>query len=440
MKQLRLVAQNQYSAGEFEWQLNDPIKLEPGAQVALDQCSLSIDAAIVVSDSNNTFAFRSSGATATGSVERIVTLNTGVYTANRLAREVERAMNHVLGLDCPTDIGFQWGAKVDPDKMLEISFDRNDPDQFPAIVSQGGTWAAPTLTKTDVDTGFTCWSVSTKPFIAGCGRYALQNATVSNACVGLSTTTSLPDGDPSHFALSIFVDPTTTTYWVSNGTIATDTTVAAAGGDSYGIALGGGVLYAYSQATTGPVQNYMAMNYDYEQTYYPVVSIAGAAGSTARVQYHDIDPFALTPASGIDAKPATKVTIYFNRPAFFQTADLLGFGKSEYSKQKATDSFLATNELGKTLPGLSLVILLDSIPTLHSYDSTTGGRRPIIATLGIWQRGFSNEVEYQPNYPVFLDVGNEQTLYLSTFKIRIVDAGNVPLAVDEGVFFSLLFK
>lgn len=444
MKLLRLLADQETSPGAFEWQLADSIKLDPGSQVALQQCSLSLSPEdFEVDASNNKFTFKCAAAAA--STPRQVTITQGSYTTLGLMQALEDAMNAAVTIGIQSNKGFQWRASI-PGAQTTLAFNRVDENTYPPMRENGGTWAAPTLTNT-AGVGWNCWATCTRGFIRSAGIWATTVAAAAYPCAGLSTSNTPTNGDPATMRMAVYVDTGTGTYWtVDDGTI-TNTLVAAVNGDRIGVQISQGVLTPVYVRGAGN-GNITALGagsaYDYTSSLWPIISLNGAAGlATALTPYtHDTDPFDLT-ASNADARPTSIVELLFQADGAEGAAQLLGFNQELYrSPQAAGASFVAPSNIQSRLSSLGLLVLLESLPSLHCYDSATGGKRPILASINAWQEKADDaeRVDYMPSVPVFLDIGNDTPIFLSSFRIRIIDAANNPIQLSDGVAFTLLFK
>lgn len=438
MKLLRLLADEETSPGAFEWQLNEPIKAHPHSQIALQQASLSIlGSNYEVTNTNNTIILKTAAA-----VQHTATITVGDYTAISLLHAVERAMNATLDINVVSDVGFQWRCELLTERA-NIMYDRNDPGIYPTVIANGGTWVEPLLTKTAPGPGYDCWLTSTKPFIRSAGKFSTTYEAGSFPCMGLSITNVQTDGDPANLQYAIYVSTATNTYhYIIAGAAAVDTTTAPAVNDELGVEISLGNIRVYANN----IYYGAASPYDYEVTYYPVISLAGVPGGTTNMEEHYTDPFSTTTndTPNVGRKPTTTISLVFDANATTRAcAQLLGYLPVRYDiASKAASNFLAPFKLSSGIQTLSLLVLLESMPYLSSYDSSYGGRRPILASINAIQDKTNDpeRYDYMPSTPIFLDMDNEHELFLSNFRIRVIDAENNPIQLSDGVSFTILIK
>ena len=451
MKLLRLLDLQAANTGSMSFNLNEPLVLEPDSQVALQECTLDlVPQQVVVTASNQTINYSTQ---ALNTAPQVATLTPGNYSTAALVREVERAMNAGLNVasgNARSAIGFQWKVSQQAGKSA-ISYNRNDPLLYEPRISTGCTWdpATQIVTKTNASTvGFAAWTTSQIPFCRGAGYYCgvVQVGATADICLGLSADKALAACDPSTFAMAVSIEVTTQNYYIQvGGGALTDTGVTAAVGDLYGFRLTQGQLsIIYRRAGVDTIIG-AAVAFDYTAPLFPVMAMMGPAGATMALSdgvYHCIDPFyTAVNDDPVGAKPQTTVTLHFENPLSYGAADLLGFTRAlERIDAQGSATFTSQGDILATPERLSLLILLESLPSIQAYDSLSGGRRPILATISSWLEKGGTKVEYQPNQTVWLDVNNEQPLPLSTFRVRVVDTANNAISLGDGCSFTLLFK
>lgn len=462
MKLLRLLDLSAKSSGSLSFSLNEPMTLHPESQVCLQECTLdALPQQLIVTTGNQTVNFSTKAA---NGAPQTAFMTPGLYSKDEIILELTRALN--AGLDVTvarvlgnpgSASGMQWQASSVNDKTV-IAYDRNDPAVFPPQSVVGGTLSAnlQTLTKTDTTTtGFTCWALCQRPIIWGAGYFCVELVTgaTGSVCLGLNTSRAATAIDPATLQAAIFANITDQHYYVQNGGGAlVDTGVTAVVGDLFGFRMNLGTLeIIYRRGVNdvvlaGPIAGANA-------PYFPVMAIEGPAGATATLagstgatgapntSYHSTDPFyasAETPEVG--AKPTTDITLHFENPLSWGAADLLGYQRVLQRTNKSAGSFTSTNDILSTPERLSLAVLLDSMPSIQAFDSSTGGRRPILATISAWLEKDGTKIEYQPANLNWIDIDNPGELSLSTFRIRVVDTSNQPIGLGDGCCFTLLFK
>lgn len=452
MKLVRLLQAN--STGGLTFSLNEPIELHPESQVALQECVIDVQGTVLTVDAtNNVINFSTQGA---DGAPQTATLDVGTYDVDALVREVTRALN--AGLDMTSGLGtsaqnLQWKATMDGPK-LEISFDRCDPAVFSQRTNVGGTMDAANqvFTKTTA-TGiaFDAWSTSRQSLIKGAGYYMLDVQAItptltSTNALGLSTLATPGAIDLTTLAKCIYVDRATSHYFVQDGGGAfTDTGVIAAVGDSYGFRVNNGTIRIIYQRAGADVTFalFPATAYDQTVSLFPLVAMAGDQNSTVSINgvYHATDPFEVAAfQTEVGRKNTTTITLHFEKNTSSGAADLLGFNrKLQRIDNSGAGTFSAGSVLVATSKNLSIAVLLDSMPSIQSYDSMAGGRRPILATVSTPEIA-NTRIMYQPANLAWLDIANQHPMSISSFRIRVVDTDNVDMALSDGCSFTLLFK
>lgn len=454
MKLLRLLDLQASNTGGLSFTLNEPLELHADSQVALQECVIDVQSTDVIVDATNqTINFSTQGA---NTAPQIATLTPGVYTLAELAREVARALNAGLDMSAGTGSanGIQWQATFIANK-IEISFDRNDPIIFSERNNVGCTMDADeqVMTKaTATSANFDAWSISKQVLTKGSGFYCLEVTkitpalTSTNALGLIATPIAPPVGilDLTALEKCIYVAQADSHYFVQDGGGAfTDTGVVAEVGDLYGFRVNAGeieIMYVRGN-TIVTFAAFPAAAYDQSIPYFPILAMSGDQNEQSTIGdglFHSVDPFDAPPVQ-LGAKSRTAITLHFENPASYGAAELLGFDQKLQRIDRSSGTFAAASATSSTPKNLSLNVLLDSLPSIQAFDSATGGRRPILATLSTPQI-VDTKILYQPSNLVWLDIANPRPISLSTFRIRVVDTGNVALDLADGCSFTLLFK
>ncbi len=447
MKLLRLIDLEAESTGSIVFSLNEPITLHPESEVALQECTIdTMPQRFVVDVTNNQIHFSTNGANAS---PQVAFLQGGVYDQDGLIFEVERALNAGLDLAFNSSSGVQFKAELDSGKT-KISIDRCDPDVYFPQITTGGTFngANTVLTKTSgTTTVWNCYAVSQIPLIAGAGYYCgvVDTAATGSVGIGIVTSKTIATGDPQPMVAAVYVNEVDKHYYykLDAGTPPIDTGIVAQNGDLFGIKVNQGdrkLIYRRANADVEIDPGSIPLSPD---PFFPVMMIDGPANTTLSLPiglFHSTDPFVTASDSQVDAKSRTWISIHFENPLSFGCADLLGFEHTNNILKAQFGSFTGKFNLLTTPERLSLLVLLESMPGMHAYDSGTGGRRPILATISTYLEKGGSKIEYQPSNLNWIDIGNQHKMDLSIFRIRVVDAVNSPLALGDGCSFTLLFR
>lgn len=457
MKFVRCKDLTSNTTGSLLFTLNQAVTLQPKSQVALHSCTIDLVPQILIVDTSNQ---RIDYSTETNNgAPQFGLIAPGSYTADQLVEQVEIAMNNGLDLSVgagtfpPVSSGFQWQVVVDQStQIVTIKFDRSDPETYSTRTTQQCTFDEDTgiLTKDTGDPGFSAFSTESQPFIKGAGLtclYAGDTLSVDTmGCIGIVDVPDNLSGDPADMFMAVWIDLTTGTYFIRRNGVTTDTTVAANDEDVYGIQLDRGELSPCYIRTGGIIALEAPIARDYDVTYYSIVSIDGPLNATVQVggpttgitnRYHDNDPY----ASQAGPSVVSVVELHFEDPDSFGAADLLGFNRALVRSAPITaGEFEASTALFVTKQRLSLIVLLESLPSMESYDSTTHGRRPIVASISAYETKSNTKVEYEPSNLVWLDVNNSMPIDLSVFQFRVLDADDIPMFLANGCCFNLLFR
>jgi len=446
MKLLRLFSESEISPGIFQFQLREPIRLKPGAQVALQECSLSLQASsIAVGANDGSFEYK----TAAPAGFTVATITPGTYDTSQLMFELEKAMNSSMDLAIASNIGFQWAAAFENGKTV-IKFDRNDPPVIPTMKLTGGTLVGNTFAKT-VAGQYDSYAICAVPFIQSTGRFASRLLGAGELMVGLSTAADIPSADPAEPAIEIAIYADTGTgnyYYKTPGEgVDVDSGVAWAANDTIGYSIDQGEIQLFYLRGTTVTAVGLAVPYTYGTSLFPYIALTGALGTTTTLggpgtlYYYNTNPFSVPPLNtGVGAKQRTNVLLDFN--GYDATAALLGFSNITYTVAGKSDgSFEGPFPLTTNIKSLGVVVLCPSLPQLQCFDVLVGGRRPILAVVNDWSNIDDPQLlQWQPSIPVFLDLENPTDLHLSNFVIQIVDGLGNPIPVQDGVSFVLLFQ
>ncbi len=455
MKLLRLLDVDTETTGRLQFTLNEALHLDTKSQVCLQSCTLDLVPQIIeITDLNHTINFSTE---ALNTAAMVATLTNGSYTADQLVVELQNALNRALdataGVIVPgPTVGFQFKTSI-LNGVITISFNQCDPSTFPTRQTTGGTDAAGLVTKTVGTAGYACYSVEQIPFIQGCGYTLAQPGTPAvtdgvNRMISLATTSIPASGSYTAMAFSILVDGTGGNYFTSSGgAVPVDSTILALPTDLFGFSLSEGLLSMgyYRNGAFNGIGAGAPINFS--QPYYCVASIEGAINSTMQLggftagptnRFHCYDPYALPNTTSV----TTIAQMHFKNVLSQPAANTLGFNPVLYQSPTAATygDFTGASSIYTTKERLCLAVLLESLPTMDSFDSLSHGRRPILATLSAYDIHDGTKIEYEPANLVWLDINNPMPMDISNFQIRVVDVTDTAMEVGNGCVFTLLFR
>lgn len=117
----------------------------------------------------------------------------------------------------------------------------------------------------------------------------------------------------------------------------------------------------------------------------------------------------------------------------------LGFNETSYLQNNAVvGSYVADNMFDITDTADSFVVEMLSLD-LDSYDSKTGGRRSILATVPKTE-GVDGTIVYEANYPTFINVRNKNPVALRNLRLRILKSNLLPIVITGTATLTLLIE
>ena len=480
MKIIRCITENNDAI--FDNDFATDIRIKEDSKIALHSISFDIlENVITIDGANDTFSFNLTNTTPANAKQ--VVLEHAEYTSNNftdLLDDMTVKMNNALPYEGKA-LGTQFlnfiGEKT---KKAEIGFkfspQMND-DFFQSVknVDQGAVFIRKT---DDVNTNDDSSRMSsTAELTKGAGRFQVRLRKIDDSggggistrglTVGLTETPPAQQTDNINFSHKLKCGNQADQYVftregsapvMSGITIENAATGTLSTNDIMEFAIFEGKLqarvYRSSQAAPDIIHEEPL---DRTKSYYPVLSFQGKSSAVEAntIRYH-YDPWAyetnnvvshtgintLEDYSGFTARPpnvSRNSNTIFNLTLNQSLLEFLGFQQLVNLKRGVEVQIIADNLFKATLLNDSFVVEMLS-EKLESFDATgnNGKRRNLLAVVP--RNDNDGFVEYEPNTPYFIDMGNTTPKNIRNVKARILRSDLAPINISGIAIMTLLVK
>lgn len=453
--------QNKVTSGYIENNFNQDIYIKPFSKIGLYSASIPLSRAnITIDNTNDQLAYK----TSTTGTNHLVTLTQGRYTTSDFIRHIEQMMNNELTVDQSTDIGFQWRVNILTNNKLSIGYIKGEWGETDYTNLQRVTYANGRLQL--AGTSVTGYATTARPLSSSCGilRGVLYQA--RGLRMGLLTLDyNGADITDNFIKYAIGIDTGTDkfyNYWVDGNKIVT--TELADDDDVIDIEITDGEIRAVVYRADNPLfsqkladndhLNYRAFCYldqvnarvdgcrwtpdsRYTATEKGVTfsSLIPEENNYIVFQNDIVDEdLGAVPLPPAGTASTGKVTIQFTKQ---QLQNILGFYSSEYQSNLKASEFIAIESLAESTAPTNILLELPDLK-FESYDGNQHERRSIVAYIPYLSQTLHRLV-YQPDNVTMLDIGNPQPLTLRRFKVRVLDANeNLLILEDPGLDVTLI--
>lgn len=486
MKLIRLTTLDQNA--RFDCNFSNDILLKPYSQIALQNVSVeSQNNQIIVDDTNNEVDFQVSSSGAYGGVKTIQ-LEKGTFDANNytdLLDDLTSKLNKTV-ISAGKGLGLQWRANINSNNKVEVGYKISQESEFDT------DWTLVNIVRSATQYQSTGGPVTTnanymyleKPITKGGGRikFRIRNINKNGADDQNGFILALSLTDPSTFSGP--VDSSNIDYGIrgiGNGdayeyillgtSFATGTNLNYTGSgnatnDTVSLEISEGKIKfkIYQDDGAGGYNEILLNEEDYDSDFdlYPVIIFRGGATSnparfslsTSTLRYTD-DPYlnsvsrpleldgelgSTTPPS--QSRVATLNYLDFKEESLanflgfnFKRIPITGTNRVIEALYTADRNFDATD-----VSDAFVVELLNINLNSFSFDvnKNRGEKKNILAVIP--QSDTNNQLIYDTQYPLFLDINNSETINLSTIQARILKSDLSELSIRGLATMTLLVK
>jgi len=501
MKQTLIRLHSEDAQGIFDTQFKDIITISPNSSIALQSCSVNrLTTSYIVDGSNDTIIFEISPAK-----RNFIRLPHGTYDRTTAITDLLGAfikeMNEALSIQDGVEFGTQINARVNLLTKLEfevekqmgtpITLDIVNPNaeapkyfslNVTATTGAGGAGIdeIKSTSGTIADNINNSYIVGLEPFTKGCGvlRTRIKHYNTGGIMIGLIDKKDVGKAKDGELAKSDIV------FGIETGTniadnyigylngVATDTGVAplkASGGtladnDVLDIALSGGFMSCVVEQD-GSTLNISSTQYrtigQEDQVLHAFIAFKGTTQINNTECYVDVyasqsdSNNKLSIGTDIIGAPAVPENnnlvpidgfkIIFDNLA---QANFFGFDRVENTGVAGNHfvgdfgSVISSNsKLDNLIPPDRFLIELLNVP-INTYDSLTGGRKNILASVPIQEHQNSHNfvIDYEPNNLIFISLNNRDPLRLRNINARVLTDEFNSLSTEGFNTISLLVK
>ena len=433
---------------QFENVFNSEIKVEPYSKIALISASIRLNGEVILIDNQNQLLKVKTRATKP-SVDAIIT--PGNYNISAFVSEINRTLNAALTVEPGTtdliDPNFQWNITSDSSNKIVFQFVRgkyNLDFTTTNLINMTNAVAGTVVNASDgLDWNSYCFT--TDYFINGSGETSIKidNAGIEFA-IGLikEIPQNQPLLKPEDFDYCIFLDGDNK-YKTSNLANVYESAFPPHVGDIVSIKLYDGYLWFYQD--NNEIYKY---EWDYTTSYHIAISIKTQNAQLTFVEWTP-DPFQkvvgdtlqyhhtlsdtydtigdLSVGLGANNPVATKVSVSFSNN---QIRDIFGFNTDVQFQTGISGRIMASRSLPDSNTPNSILIEMNNIPSLESYDGREGKKRPICAVIPSFELNQNLEIAYSAPYPIFIDINNTFEFMFNRAMIRVLSLSETETVPD----------
>ena len=457
MRLIRL-STNQES-GYFKNLINEDILIKPQSKVALLNCSISFkEENIVIDDDNNELEFQ---LTDDPTYKATVSLINGIYKT----QDFLKMFNHVMNISFPftgSNIGSLWDCNIRFDKM-NISLLRSlfSMPSIPTInmintdVNILGTTDNWFRNGGTADT-FDAFFFSNDSFINSCGTLAFKVKTKGEFFIGLSkekiNPTSIISESTYNYGIYGFNNGTSYVLGTIYNGVQTLSIIVLEDDHQLNFNLGQNSITIAEKAPTSPLSilaNLPYYNPDNEP-YYLLCNMYDDICKLKTLRW-TADPRKITnygdsendfEFDNIEVGPPKsllpiKINLKFTKP---DLQSLLGYNNDEYNIKSITYDFIGDYDFKLLTAPNSVIIELPNLP-IQSYDGSQEQqcRRPILAIIPQFIKG-NEEMIYNANVPIFINIDNKFPISLREFTVKITSYNDDTVLLNSGATITLLLE
>jgi hypothetical protein len=485
MKLIRLTTREDTAL--FDSAFNAQLEIPANAKIALQSVSININRReIVITQENNGITYQIAT-----NIQRNIVIPNGEYSTDNmdyLLRLIRNALNassyydHNSALTGQNKVfGLEWSVKKNNDLKVEIQYDIGKTGEFATdwaltdVQKANNTWRSTSATGVTNNTvnGLLQYDIS-----SGNGYFRARtqvlnfdtSADQTGYIIGLTNNLDIEDApiDPADWYIAIHVtatDATTRIYRAYyKGVLVTTTSVNAYFGGSVDneqqeLTINGNALEAAIYRTDGTRVVLITRGFEQDpivegeliKTFYPFMIFRGGS-SNAQLDalrltaspYGDQPTVAADLAvTGLSAPPGPPPNPNLNAPNFLffespQLANFLGFFFSRIPISGTTPAYtiIYTADIDSpiTQEADAYIVEILSLP-IDSYDSfsgtvlESGGQRRNILSV-VPSTNEKGKLVYEPPYPTFINLLNEQPLLLRNIRARVVRNDYTPVPIQ----------